>query len=128
MRSDSPHSSENVAAVAEGFTALWRAGDFKAAGDKYWADEVVSIEPGDLRDGSAAVCRGIEAVRAKQLRWLATHGVEDLSVDGPFITGDRFALFADMIIAHAGRRKPHSQIAVFEVHDGRIIEERLFYD
>ena len=128
MRSDPPESSGNVASVAAGFTALWRAGEFQAAGDQYWAEDVVSFEPHDLQDGTAAVCRGIEAVRAKNLRWLATHGVEDLSIDGPFVTGDRFALFADMIIAHAGHREPHSQIAVFEVRGGRIIQEHHFYD
>ncbi|AKS41197.1 SnoaL-like domain-containing protein [Wenzhouxiangella marina] len=118
----------STAEVASGFIALWRAGEFRAAGEKYWAEEVVSIEPHDLSDGTAAVCCGIEAVRAKTRRWLATHGIEDLSLDGPFITGDRFAIFADLIIAHAGRRIPHSQIAIFTVRDGRIIEERHFYD
>ena len=128
MRTDSPGSASDLAAVAADFTALWEAGDFRAAGEKYWSEDVVSIEPHDLPDGTPAVCRGIEAVRAKVLRWIATHGVEDLSVDGPFITGDRFAVFADMLIAHAGRRIPHSQIAVFVVRDGRIIEEHHFYE
>ncbi|MGK7296584.1 MAG: SnoaL-like domain-containing protein [Candidatus Wenzhouxiangella sp. M2_3B_020] len=114
--------------MAADFTALWRAGEFQAAGEKYWSEDVVSFEPHDLPDGTAAVCRGIGAVRAKNLRWLATHGIEDLSLDGPFVTGDRFALFADMLIAHAGKRTPHSQIAVFVVRDGRIIEEHHFYD
>jgi hypothetical protein len=128
MRADPPHSWTDVVSVAAGYTALWRAGEYQTAGERYWADDVVSIEPRDRPDGTAAVCRGIEAVRTKNLRWLATHGIEDLSLDGPFVTGDRFALFVDMIVAHAGRREPHSQIAVFEVRDGRIIEERLFYD
>jgi len=108
MRGDHSPSPPDVASVATDFTALWRAGEFQAAGEKYWADDVVSIEPHDLPDGNAAMCRGIEAVRAKTLRWLTTHGVEDLSLDGPFITGDRFALFV--------------------VRDGRIIEEHHFYD
>lgn len=117
-----------IAEVAADFTALWRAGQYRAAGERYWAESVVSIEPYDLPDGTAAVCRGIDAVRAKSLHWLATHGIEDLSIDGPFVTGDRFAVFADMLIAHAGKRIPHSQIAVFVVRDGRIIEEHHFYD
>jgi len=128
MESDSPQHQPDVASVAANFVALWRSGDFRAAGERYWAEDVVSIEPHDLPDGTAAVCRGIEAVRAKSLRWLATHGIEDLSLDGPFVTGNRFAVFADMLIAHAGKRIPHSQIAVFAVRDGRIIEERHFYD
>lgn len=123
-----PSDGQDVAAVADDFTALWRAGQFKTAGEKFWAENVVSIEPHAMSDGSDAEYRGIEAVRAKNLEWFATHGIEDLTVDGPFVTGDRFALFADMLIAHAGRRTPHSRIAVFAVSDGRIVEERFFYE
>lgn len=117
-----------TAEVAAGFTALWRVGEFRAAGEKYWADDVVSIEPRALPDGTRAECRGIDAVRRKNLRWCSTHGIEDLSLDGPFVTGDCFALFADMLIAHAGQLTPHSEIAVFSVRDGRIVEERFFYE
>lgn len=117
-----------TADVAADFTALWLAGDYRAAGEKYWGDDVVSMEPRALPNGTDAECRGIEAVREKNLRWCSTHGIEDLSIDGPFVTGDHFALFADMLIAHAGRRRPHSEIAVFVVRDGRIIEERFFYE
>lgn len=117
-----------TADVATDFTALWLAGDYRAAGEKYWANDVVSIEPRALPDGTDAECRGIEAVRKKNLLWCSTHGIEDLSIDGPFVTGDHFALFADMLIAHAGQRTPHSRIAVFTVRGGRIIEERYFHE
>ena len=117
-----------TADVAAAFTALWLAGEFRAAGEKFWADDVVSIEPHALPDGGDQVSRGIEAVRARSRCWLATHGIEDLSVDGPFVTGDHFALFADMLIIHAGRRTPHSQIAVFVVRNGKIVEERYFHE
>lgn len=117
-----------TAEVATGLTALWLAGEFLAAGERYWDSDVVSIEPRGLPDGTNAVCRGIEAVRAKNRRWFATHGIEDLSLDGPFVTGDYFALFADMQIAHGGRRTPHSEMAVFAVRDGKIIEERYFHE
>lgn len=127
-QSDNSAPRQDVAAVASDLTALWLAGEFRAAGEKYWADDVVSIEPRALLDGTDAESRGIEAVREKSLRWCSTHGIEDLSIDGPFVTGDHFALFADMLIAHAGRRRPHSEIAVFVVRDGRIIEERFFYE
>lgn len=114
--------------VACDFAALWRDDGFRAAGEAFWADDVVSIEPHPETGATGSVCRGIKAVRAKNLHWMATHGVEDLSLDGPFVTGDRFALFADMVIAHAGKHVPHSKIAVFKVRNGQIIEERFFYE
>jgi len=117
-----------IAEIAADFTALWLAGEFRAAGEKYWADDVVSIEPRPLLAGIDVECRGIEAVRAKYWRLLTTHGIEDVSIDGPFVTGDRFALFVDMLIAHGGRRTPYSEIVVFVVRDGKIIEERYFHE
>lgn len=117
-----------TAEIAAEFTALWLAGKFLAAGNRYWADDVASFEPRSVLDGIGAECRGIEAVREKNLRWFSTRGIEDLSLDGPFVTGDHFALFADMLIAHGGRRIPHSEIIVFAVRDGKIIEERYFYE
>jgi len=125
MMSGAPLSTADVAAD---FTALWLAGEFRAAGEKYWADDIVSIEPHTLPDGTAAICRGIEAVRVKYRQLLATHGIEDLSIDGPFVTGDCFALFIDMLIAHGGRRTPCSEIVVFVVRDGKIVEERYFHE
>ena len=118
----------STAEVAADFAALWQGGDYRAAGEKYWADDVVSYQPvfGDVPDDEP--CCGIEALRARNLEWFATHGVEDLSLDGPFITGDHFALFADMLIVHAGQRRPHCEIAVFTVRDGRIVEERHFHE
>lgn len=121
-------SSRNVAGIAARFTALWRAGEFRQAGEKYWAEHIVSIEPSIGGANSDAVCRGLEAVRAKYLKRSATCGIEDLKVDGPFVTGNQFVWFADMFLAHGGRRVPHSEIAVFTVRDDKIIEERRFYE
>lgn len=128
MPTDSSLTPPDVASVASEFTALWRAGEFNVAGEKYWADDVVRIEPRAPTDDTEAVFHGIEAVRARNLHWFATHGIEDLSLDGPFVTGDHFALFADMLVVHAGQRTPHSQIAVFVVRGGKIIEERYFHE
>ena len=128
MDDDSGSKPLSIGEVAADFSALWLAGEFRAAGEKYWAEDVVSIEPCAPLDGVDAECRGIEAVREKNLRWFSTRGIEDLSLDGPFVTGDHFALFADMLIAHGGRLTPHSEIAVFIVRDGKIVEERYFYE
>lgn len=128
MCSDDSFSPQDVAAVAHGFTALWRAGQFRKAGERYWADDVVCFEPGPSDDVGHAVCRGAAALRARNQYWFATHGIEDLRVDGPFVTGNHFALFADMLISHAGRWTPHSEIAVFAVRDGKIVEERRFHE
>ena len=64
MHSDDPPDSTDITLVVRDFTALWLAGEFRVAGEKYWAEDVVIIEPDFQAADANAVCRGIEAVRA----------------------------------------------------------------
>lgn len=116
--------------VARDFTALLRQGKFEAAGDRYWADAVASVEPADLPTGIPAFVSGIDAAREKARFRFGTGRIDDLGIDGPFVTGDQFALFLDMLITDpaSGNAQPFTEIAIFTVRDGRIIEERFFYD
>lgn len=116
--------------VAHDFTDMLRQGKFVAARERFWADDIESIEPHDLPGGIAAVVSGIDAARAKTIRWFGTRHIHDLSIDGPFVTGNQFALFLDMMIAGqpSGADQPFTEIAIFTVRDGQISEERHFYD
>ncbi len=120
----------NVHEVARDFTDMLRQGQFVAARERFWAADVRSIEPHDLPDGIAAEVSGIDAARAKTIRWFGSRHVHDLSIDGPFVTGNQFALFLDMMIAGqlSGADQPFAEIAIFTVRDGQISEERYFYD
>lgn len=116
--------------VARDFTAMLRLGQFEAAGEKYWADDVTSAEPADLPGGIPAFVSGLEATRGKTKSWFATSRIDDLSIDGPFVTGNQFALFLDMMIVDRtnGQRRPFTEIALYTVRGGQIAEERYFYD
>lgn len=120
----------NVDDVARDFTDMLRQGQFVAARERFWAADVRSIEPHDLPDGIAAEVSGIDAARAKTIRWFGSRRIHDLSVDGPFVTGNQFALFLDMMIEGqpSGADQPFTEIAIFTVRDGQISEERYFYD
>ena len=116
--------------VAHGYTAMLRLGQFEAAGERYWANGVTSVEPADLKIGIPAFVSGIEAAREKARFRFGTGRIDDLGIDGPFVTGDQFALFLDILIIDpaSGSAKPFTEIAIFTVCNGRIIEERFFYD
>ncbi len=116
--------------VACGFTAMLRRGEFEAAGERYWADNVVSIDPRDLAIGFPAHAANIAAVRGKARCRTGEGRIDEIGIDGPFITGDQFALFLDMFIIDpaSGDARPFTEIAVFTVRNGQIIEERFFYD
>lgn len=115
--------------VARDFTAMLRLGQFEAAGEKFWATDVQSAEPADLSQDIPALVSGREAARRKARARFTEAEIDDLGIDGPFITGDQFALFLDMLITDpaTGKTQPFAEIAVFTVRDGRIIEERFFY-
>lgn len=116
--------------VARNFTAMLRLGQFEAAGARFWADDISSFEPADLPGGIQAFVSGIHAARAKSHAWLTASRIEDLSIDGPFVTGDQFALFLDMVIVNrtSGTTQPFTEIALYTVRNGQITEERYFYD
>jgi hypothetical protein len=120
----------NVQDVARDFTFMLRQGQFVAAGDLYWAEAVTSLEPSDLSAGIPAFVSGIDAARGKAQFRFGEGRIDDLGIDGPFVTGDQFALFLDMLITDpvTGTVHPFTEIAIFTVRDGRIIEERFFYD
>ena len=119
-----------TADVARAYTALLLAGEFAAAGERFWAADIKSIEPRDSPGGCVAEAIGIHAARAKTARWFEAQRIDDLTIDGPFVTGNQFALFMDMMITNraSGNSQPFTEIAIFTVRDGRITEERFFYD
>ena len=94
---------------------MLRQGTFKAAGARFRADYVTSYEPAGGIMGNA---------------WAGSSRIDNLGIDGPFVTGDQFALFLDMLIVDraSGAATPFAEIAVFTVRDAKITEERYFYD
>ncbi len=115
--------------VARDFTAMLRDGQFAAAGERFWADDVKSIEPANNTFGIPAIVEGIDAARIKFNTWLGASSINDLGIDGPFVTGNQFALFMDMVIVNRtrGGSQPFTEIAIYTVRDAKISEERYFY-
>ena len=116
--------------IARQFTAMMRAGQFVAAGDRYWADDVVSLEPAESAGGYRTTVSGIEATRIKCAASFGTAVVDEIGIDGPFITGNQFALFLDLVtVDPASRaRRAFTEIALYTVRGHHIAEERHFYD
>jgi len=109
--------------IAEEFAALCEAGRFAEAGETFWAEDVVSLEPMD----EMAVTTGKEAVRAKGEWWAANHEVHEVDVDGPYVNGDQFALVLEIEVTPkaTGERIEMEEIALYTLRDGKIVEERF---
>ena len=117
-----------VAEIAADFAALCKAGKSDEAGEKYWAVNVISVEAGGP-PGSDPVTRGIEAVRAKGVWWYENHDMHSFTAEGPYVNGDQFALrfSIDVTIKPTGARMQMTEIGLYTLADGKVVEERFFY-
>ena len=112
--------------VAEAFAALCRDGEGRAAAERFWAEDVVSLE---AMDGPMARLAGKAAVFEKHDWWESAMEFHGGDVEGPYVHGDQFALRFTMDVTNreTGERSRSAEIGLYTVKDGRIVEERFFY-
>jgi hypothetical protein len=111
--------------IAEAFTALLKAGRFDEAAMRYWAEDIATYEaaPGDF-----AEAHGREANFEKAKWWYDNHEVHSTDVDGPFVNGTQFACRMTIdVTPKGGERTTLSEIVLFTVREGKVVEERYFY-
>lgn len=109
--------------LAKDFTAAVM-GDDADAYKAFWADEIVSLEPGN---DETARTEGREALLAKHAWWEANAEMHSVTTEGPYIFGDQFALRFTMDVTMQGERSQMAEIGLYTVKDGKIAEERFFY-
>ncbi len=116
----------NTRQVADEFTALCKAGKLEEAGERFWADDVVSLEP---EAGPMQRTDGRGQAKAKGDWFMEANEIHAFTTEGPLVNGDQFVLrFAmDLTAKETGERTQMEEVAVYTVRDGRIVEERFFY-
>ena len=111
--------------LAKAFTSLCAKGEFDAAGQKFWSDDVVSREP---MPGDLAIVKGRKAVQAKGEWWYANHEVHGVKVEGPYVHGNQFVVrFTMDVTPKTGSRMTMDEVGVFTVANGKIVDESFFY-
>ena len=111
--------------IAHDLVAMCKEGKFAESGEKYWADDVVSVEA----MGENAESHGIQAARAKGEWWANAHEVHETKVEGPYVNGDEFTVrfIMDITNKESGQRMTMDEVALYRLKDGKIAEERFFY-
>ncbi|MBE7219254.1 MAG: nuclear transport factor 2 family protein [Caulobacteraceae bacterium] len=111
--------------VADDLVAMWKRGEHRESGEKYWAEDVISREAmaGPMRE-----IRGKQAVQEKSDWWEKTHEVNDASVSEAYVNGDQFIVEFKMDITskETGERMKMSEMALYRIADGKIAEETFF--
>jgi ketosteroid isomerase-like protein len=115
----------NTQEIANDLVNLCKEGKFDESGEKYWADDVVSVEPA----GDNAVSRGKDAARAKGEWWAQNHEVRSVKVEGPYVNGDQFAVrfIMDVTDKNSGQQMHMDEIGLYTVRNDKIAEERFLY-
>jgi hypothetical protein len=117
-----------VTDIANDLVALCKTGDFATPGEKYWADDVVSVEAGGP-PGMDPASHGKSAAAAKGEWWSNAHTINSTGVEGPWVNGDQFSVrfTMDITVKETGERRVMDEIALYTIKDGKIAEERFFY-
>jgi hypothetical protein len=117
-----------LADIANGLTELCRHGQFLEAINKYYSDNIVSIEPVD-HPQMPAQQSGIKAIRAKNEWFGQNNEVHSLQIDGPFLGQDQFALrmTIDLTQKFDNKRVKMTEMALYTVKDGKIVKEEFYY-
>lgn len=108
---------------AQRFSALLNDGKMDEIYGELYHPDILSVEA----DG--AEYRGMDKIAEKNAWYDTTFEMHGMDIEGPFPHGDSFAMIYDVDSTHraSGVREKMREVAVYQVRDGRIAEERFFY-
>jgi hypothetical protein len=117
-----------LADVASGLVKLCRKGKFLNAVDKYYSDDIVSVEPMDSPQMPAEQ-RGIEAIRGKNQWFEDAFEVHSVQAEGPFLGKNQFAVrfTLDVTQKAAGKRFTMTEMALYTVKKNKVVREEFYY-
>lgn len=118
-----------VSEIANDLVRHCSKGEFAAVLDKHYSDDIVSIEP-VAGPNMPAKQEGIAAIRGKNEWWVANHDMHGASVEGPFVSEEQFAVRFkfDVTFKPTGQRMQMTEMALYTVKDGKIVQEEFFYN
>lgn len=118
-----PTNDMSTLDFANKFVELIRAGDYETIYRDHYSPDILSVEA----DGQEY--RGMADIEKKNAWWAENFEVHGEKVEGPFPHGDQFALIFEMDITHkpSGQRSQMREVAVYQLREGRVAEERFFY-
>lgn len=114
--------------VAETLVKLCSEGNFLAAIQTLYSDDIVSVEAG-APPGQSRESKGLPAILGKAEWWASNHEVHGATVEGPLVAGSHFSVVfkMDVTFKPAGKRFQMEEVAVYKVADGKVVYEEFFY-
>jgi SnoaL-like domain len=118
-----------LADLASGLVKLCRKGKFLNAVDKFYGDDIVSVEP-VAGPQMPAQQSGIDAIRAKNKWFEENFEVHSVQVEGPFLGKGQFAarFTLDVTQKASGKRFPMNEMALYTVKKNKVVREEFYYN
>jgi hypothetical protein len=118
----------NTNEIAQKLVASCKKGDFETPYQELYSPKIVSIENDGTGEGARA--EGFEGIQKKGEWWQENFEVHNTNVSEPLVADNWFSVKFEMDTTHkpSGHRSTMSEIAVYEVKDGKIVKEQFFYD
>lgn len=114
--------------IANKLVAACKAGDFESPYQELYSPKIVSLENDGTGEGGRA--EGFEGIQKKGEWWQENFEVHNTTVSEPIVADNWFSVRFEMDTTHkpSGMRSTTSEIAVYEVKEGKIVKEQFFYD
>lgn len=110
--------------VGTKLVAYFNDNKFAEIYSELYSQDILSVE------ASGDEYRGMDAIHKKNEWWEANFETHSQTAEGPFPHGDQFITIYDMDVTEkaSGNRFPMRETGLYTVDEGRIVEERFFYD
>ncbi|QCX01686.1 nuclear transport factor 2 family protein [Aggregatimonas sangjinii] len=118
----------NTQEIATKLVNWCKEGDFEKPYQELYSPKIVSIE--NDGKGENGIAEGFEGVQKKGEWWKENFEVHSTEVSEPIVADNWFSVKFNMDTTHrpSGHRSNMSEIAVYEVKEGKIVKEQFFYD
>lgn len=115
----------NTHEIAQKLVTYCRNHEEQKAYSELYSRDITSIE--SAKD--FGVSEGIDAVLKKAEWWYGTFEVHSSQVSDPLVADSFFAVTYSMDTTEraTGKREQMTELAVYEVRDGKIVKEQFFY-
>jgi hypothetical protein len=119
----------STSAIANDLVALCREGKNLEAIEKYYSNDIVSVESASSPDMPAEM-RGIDAIKGKNKWWFENHEIHSAEANGPYVGENQFAVEfkIDFTFRPTGKRAQMSEMGLYTVKDGKIVHEHFYYN
>lgn len=113
--------------IAQKLVEWCNKGDYDSCYEQLYSPDIVSLEPTWSENHRA---EGMDAVAKKGEWWEENFEVHSIRASEPTVADNWFSVRFDMDTTHrpSGYRTQDSEIAVYQVKDGKIVQEQFFYD